>query len=555
LEAKNGEGPRDAEFGAFVVRIARTMVGQAGLKVLPPAKADVRITIGARFQPSDAADQPRCLIDLAIGTKRARPSFRHTFNAWWAMDWPGAGLQRPEPYSRYLMSSDLVLGLADLLPHFTGADRVALLRPLLEHEDPLIRLQAAWALSATRDVKEVPALTEHTRHTDALVRESAVRALGEIGPASAAARLSALLTEDMDWAVRRQAALALGKMRAPGSALVLRDTFYASPAGWDAKAKPARRRVVRSPASGETMPGLQHEEWIVLDGVAWALGELGEPGALKELRAMVSAPHMPSEGRLTAVQAIGKLGTAEAVRRLAVLTNDRDPLVAEAALDALGAARGKGAAKALAALLEEGLASPEAPPEFLISVARGLGSSDYPEGVQPLIAALGSQHIEMKLQAAESLGDLGNRRAVPPLLAVLEDPDSVIRPIVARALGKLGDARAVAPLVAVLRDGDPLVRESAARGLARLGDPRTADDLLALLTDEDAGVRLAAAEALGKVGKEPAIKALDRLRKEDSDEAVREAARQALGQISDRCEAPPAPEPAVGPTDSQGTGG
>ena len=87
------------------------------------------------------------------------------------------------------------------------------LRPLLGDPDPSVAEQAAWALGEREDPIAVDALVDAAGHTDALVREAAIAALGAIQDARG---LAAILraTEDKP-AIRRRAVLALASFDGP----------------------------------------------------------------------------------------------------------------------------------------------------------------------------------------------------------------------------------------------------------------------------------------------------------------------------------------------------
>jgi HEAT repeat protein len=87
------------------------------------------------------------------------------------------------------------------------------LTPLLRDPVPEVVEQAAWALGEREDPAAVDALVAVAEHTDALVRESVVAALGAIGDERG---LPAVLagTEDKP-AVRRRAVLALAAFDGP----------------------------------------------------------------------------------------------------------------------------------------------------------------------------------------------------------------------------------------------------------------------------------------------------------------------------------------------------
>jgi HEAT repeat protein len=89
---------------------------------------------------------------------------------------------------------------------------------------------------------------------------------------------------------------------------------------------------------------------------------------------------------------------------------------------------------------------------------------------------------------------------------------------------------AAAPLIARLDDTDQNVRRAAAQALGQVGSEPAVAPLIARLGDEDRDVRRAAAEALGRIGGEVAMTRFIALL-DDEDQGVRRAAVEALGQI------------------------
>lgn len=91
--------------------------------------------------------------------------------------------------------------LADAVP--TTID----LRPLLTDPDPMVAEQAAWALGERADTNAVDDLVTAASHTDALVREAAVAALGALQHEGGRAAILAATADKP--AIRRRAVLAL----------------------------------------------------------------------------------------------------------------------------------------------------------------------------------------------------------------------------------------------------------------------------------------------------------------------------------------------------------
>jgi HEAT repeat protein len=86
-----------------------------------------------------------------------------------------------------------------------------------------------------------------------------------------------------------------------------------------------------------------------------------------------------------------------------------------------------------------------------------------------------------------TLGMMGADLVMEPLIAAIRDKNEKLRKVASMVLGYFRDARAVEPLVAALKDENDEVRTNALNGLKKLAQ------------DENEAVRQAAEEALGKI--------------------------------------------------------
>lgn len=163
-------------------------------------------------------------------------------------------------------------------------------------------------------------------------------------------------------------------------------------------------------------------------------------------------------------------------------------------------------------------------PEVRLYAAIELGKLGDVRAVEPLIAALSDQDMNVRESAIEALGNLG-KAAVVPLIARLQDYDAGVRSGASDALVKVGEP-AIEPLIACLKDNDADVRRRAAIALSKLGDVRAVAPLIACLKDNDADMRSGVSDALVKMG-EPAIEPLIACLK-DNDADVRGRASDAL---------------------------
>ncbi len=129
--------------------------------------------------------------------------------------------------------------------------------------------------------------------------------------------------------------------------------------------------------------------------------------------------------------------------------------------------------------------------------------------VEPLIACLQDQDVDLRVQAALILGERRDRRAVPALIRALDDPDGNVQFHAIEALGSLAAAEATPALVDIASRGDFFLAFPAIEALSRIGDPGVAPRLVPLLND--GFLRAAVAEALGELGDELVVGPLVRL--------------------------------------------
>ena len=212
------------------------------------------------------------------------------------------------------------------------------------------------------------------------------------------------------------------------------------------------------------------------------------------------------------------LGLPGGERVIVRLTEDSDPDVRAAAVQALAACASEDAAWALIQAMRGGSVPPERCAERLTG----------PWAVAPLLSALNDPGFSaVRSWLAESLGLTSDPRAVGPLIRLLSDGDDSQRIRACRALGRLGDGSASGVLVEALADPSAAVRAQAARALAELRDERSVYALVQLLGDTSWWVRARAGEALRALGA-PGIAALRWCAETHTDPYARERAVEAL---------------------------
>ncbi len=134
---------------------------------------------------------------------------------------------------------------------------------------------------------------------------------------------------------------------------------------------------------------------------------------------LLNVLQQPGTSKTRTIETIGLLGdlfSAKAIPRLVTALKDSDTAVASAAAVALGNIGQKDSVQALSAALKSGQ------PEVRVAAAKGLGligalHGDY-DIVPPLLDALPTTDLTLKIEVVTALGKLPDRRAHEPLLTL-----------------------------------------------------------------------------------------------------------------------------------------
>ncbi|MBI4200216.1 MAG: HEAT repeat domain-containing protein [Chloroflexi bacterium] len=138
--------------------------------------------------------------------------------------------------------------------------------------------------------------------------------------------------------------------------------------------------------------------------------------------------------------------------------------------------------------------------------------------------------IEVRRRALEGVAAFNTPRVQELIRQAYRGPEVEVRLSAIYAMGRTCDARWLPLLIKELKNPDPAFRYEAAGACAELGDEEVVPCLIPLLSDEDPEVQLAVIRTLGVCGGRLAKRALQRCLKSE-DEAVRQAAEEALGQL------------------------
>ena len=232
------------------------------------------------------------------------------------------------------------------------------------------------------------------------------------------------------------------------------------------------------------------------------------------------------------------------------------PAVRKQAAVSLGRIGDRSAVPALA----EALKDPE--DDVRREAAKALGFIKDARAVKALVEALRDRDVNVRLYAAYSLGEIKDSKAAGPLLKALHDSAWCVRDQAAWALREIGDPKIAGPLVAalkeknadvthiiwvlrhaggkhagdrlaeLLKDADADARARAAHALGELQNPQSVIPLIAALDDKSPDVRRRVIQALLKIGDDRAEKPIKQLASQEKDPSVREAAQQAVLQMS-----------------------
>jgi HEAT repeat protein len=415
------------------------------------------------------------------------------------------------------------------LGHIGDLRAVPALVALLEQGDRELLVPVAGALARLGDGRAFEPLVRLLGDDDIKVRHAAIGALNSIGHPDMAGRMEQLVG-DPDPLVRESAVKIAGyfgyapcadgllerckdpeeTVRAAALehiALLDDDRVLPMLVGALERDTPrARAAAARALAHVESPQAVAALRWAVADDDPWvryfsasSLGRQADAGAVPLLEALARGDRL-QHVRIAAVEAIGAIGGETNAAVLGGLTESNDPVVANAAV-------------------------------------RALGGVNAPLVLEPLRRALSAPDVDRRMAAAEALARWGREPAVDLLrwTAAADSQQDVARAAMA-GLNRIGNSRtpvarqAVAALAEVA--GDPARRGDAIAAMAQVSEdaiPAVGDCLSA----RDPHVRRAVVETLGRLS-HPTASAYIRSALEDADPAVRQTAVAILAGLGTR---------------------
>jgi HEAT repeat protein len=333
-------------------------------------------------------------------------------------------------------------------------------------------------------------LAGYLSHDNALVRRSAARVLGNAAMVTAEDSLTALLSDE-NGHVRSAAAEALGRLR-------------------------SRKAIA------PLLKMLTDEYESVQESAIRALAAIGDDTILDGLIRDFSSHD--SHMRRNIALLLGKFSSERAIDALTFALKDEEPKVRKAVVPALGAAAGE---RALRSLM---LAITDDDPEVRMLAAEALGKIGTPGAEDALIPLLEDADLWVRAAAARGLGNIGGDRAAGVLASHLETATDIFLLAIVDMLGKLRYQNARNQIEKLADHADPEVRKMVLAALSCYDGESVQRTYIARLSDQHWSVRKAAVEELRKRRTETVDSLLAKIAEEDPDDAVRKAAKEALGR-------------------------
>ena len=416
----------------------------------------------------------------------------------------------------------------------------------LENENSEVRDKIATILGKFNDSKIANKLVLSLSSQNPRVRAGAAKAMETILHPRALLQLVKLLS-DTSAEVRLSAASALKKYHWRPQSKKESAEFCIAQQLWDecAKYKSAAIEPLVAVLKGDN-PEFRHKAAVILTKLKWhpkddkekghfcvakkdwdgcvALGKLALPSLIIELKSE------DAQSRISAADALARIGDTQAIEGLARLQNDQNADVRIAGAEALKGFTDVQALHALIRALDDNNRFVRKTAEDVLDscidnykalnnrdvvqsfenalkdnnrgvrkvAAHMLGELKDPSSAAALVQAMSDVDYEVRQAANEALLKINDNKAIDALVAGLKADSPEVRSEVVNVLSQYKNANTVDPLLVSLQDANYEVRISAIKGLAASGDARVIDPLLNSLHDKQSAVRSAAAAALVK---------------------------------------------------------
>jgi HEAT repeat protein len=406
-------------------------------------------------------------------------------------------LHDPDPDLRI----QVALALGDQPGPVAGRALVA----ALDDEHPNVRFQAIESLGRLRWSEAIDRLSAIAESGDFFLAFPAVDALAQIDDPRVAARLSALLDDEV---LAAPAAEALGRL---GGAEVVQPLTRAL----DRPNPPVTALATAIATLHARYERLYSGGEYIGSEFRTAITPRGARGLIEAVGAA------QGDARRALVLLLAWVPDGGAEDALVELLADAD--VRDAALETLVRRGGPRVVDALVARLS----SDEL--DIQLAAIEGLGRLGD-RTAAPALAGLLGRDRALSVAAAGALAHIGDASVMEPLFALLTHADAAVRQAAIGALNSLGHPGMEEKVASLLTTGDPRGRESAVRIAGYFGYPRCVDAVIACCRDPDEGVRRAAVEQVPHLLEERALPVLGEALEGEAPR-VRAAAASALGHV------------------------
>ncbi len=380
--------------------------------------------------------------------------------------------------------------------------------------DPLLRRYAIAAAAGSREPDAVRALARATGDPSPTIVREALVALGDLvgecgegDPLLVCARETLEVTangrvnarraarDGEDTRARSGALLVLGLLRDSEDVAALVDAL-----GDDDVAERAEMALrLFGPSAVTPLLSVARDSKAPVRAAALTLVASLEGAGIAEVRlALREALRASSVDVISCgVEALGQLGDAADLRRVAPLIWHSDERVAATATNAV-AELGARHVTAARALLRE--VRPGQDPIVLGCILLGAIASTQPlrdEDVRLLERALGHDDPEVRRAAIDALAQAGSAAAADAVTFALADEEHEVKLSAVRALGRLGRGEALVGVVSDTRD--PALAAAALRALGEADPERALQAARPLVAHTDAAIACAAVAAIGHI--------------------------------------------------------
>lgn len=235
-------------------------------------------------------------------------------------------------------------------------------------------------------------------------------------------------------------------------------------------------------------------------GLVNSLGERREPESVPLLAPLLrDADPVIADA---AAQALGKIGGADATKALLTALNtsteDRYPYLLSAVLVAAETGMERGDQDTARSVYENLLRSGN-PRLARVAGLHGIAALDGMQSVPMLIEAFNENNPDMRTAAALAVRELADERAVQSLIAQLSGLPPASQQLVIEALGDRGERASMGAVLAAVRSPDPHVVLSAVKALAAVGDESAVPVLAAVAANAEGDLQQAARRSLERL--------------------------------------------------------